>query len=171
MRKSGHPRRTTTSNNRAVATDTVWGSIDANAATLVSNLANKSALRRAAYMVCRVKGEVSNLISALSHLGHADETEAKAVFKRASAAFAAEKILMLRSRGEYSLRQIGESLDKLAQSSAAVKKRVLNAATESVTADRVITIAEGELLRVIADSLDCPMSPLLGAKGRPRLFS
>jgi Zn-dependent protease with chaperone function len=111
-----------------------------------------------------VKNEVSNLISALSHLGHADEAEAKAAFEQASAAFAAEKMLMLRSRGECSLKQIDESLDKLAQSSAAVKKRVLYAATVSVMADGVITTAEGELLRAIADSLDCPMPPLLGAE-------
>jgi Zn-dependent protease with chaperone function len=111
-----------------------------------------------------VKNEVSNLISALSHLGHADEAEAKAAFEQAAAAFAAEKILTLRSRGECSLKQIGESLDSLAQSSPAVKKRVLNAATISVIADGVITTAEGELLRAIADSLDCPMPPLLGAE-------
>ncbi len=110
-----------------------------------------------------VKNEVSNLISALSHLGHADEAGARSAFEQASEAFAFEKVLVMRARGECSLKQIGEALDKLAQSSAAVKKRVLKAATVSVTADGVVTTAEAELLRAIADSLDCPMPPLLGA--------
>jgi hypothetical protein len=107
--------------------------------------------------------EVSNLISALSHLGHADEASARTAFEQATAAFAAEKAIAMRARGECSLKQIGDALDKLAQSSVAVKKRVLNAATISVMADGVVTTAEGELLRAIADSLDCPMPPLLGA--------
>ena len=111
-----------------------------------------------------VKQEVSNLISALSHLGHADEAASKSAFEQASVAFAAEKLLVMRPRGECSLKQISEALDKLAQSSVAVKKRVLNAATISVMADGVVTIAEGELLRAIADSLDCPMPPLLGTQ-------
>jgi hypothetical protein len=111
-----------------------------------------------------VRNEVSNLISALSHLGHADQNEAKAVFEQASAGFAAEKILVFRARDECSLKLVGEALDKLEQASAAVKKRVLKAATLSVVADGVVTVAEGELLRAIADSLDCPMPPLLGAE-------
>lgn len=111
-----------------------------------------------------VRNEVSNLISALSHLGHADQNEAKAVFEQASAGFAAEKMLVFRARDECSLKLVGEALDKLEQASAAVKKRVLKAATLSVVADGVVTVAEGELLRAIADSLDCPMPPLLGAE-------
>lgn len=108
-----------------------------------------------------VKNEVSDLISALSHLGHSDDAEVRSAFEQASAAFAVEKLLVLRSRGECSLKRIGEALDKLSQSSVAVKKRVLNAATVSVIADGIVTTAEGELLRAIADSLDCPMPPLL----------
>ena len=110
-----------------------------------------------------VRNEVSNLISALSHLGHADQADVKSAFDKASAAFAAEKMLVLRARGECSLKQIGEALDKVAQSSPAVKKRVLKAATVSVMADGFVTIAEGELLRAIANSIDCPLPPLLSA--------
>lgn len=120
--------------------------------------------QRATYLsIGGVKQEVSNLISALSHLGHADEAGAKSAFEQASAAFAVEKVLVMRPRGECSLKQVGEALDKLAQGSVGVKKRVLHAATIAVMADGVVTTAEGELLRAIADSLDCPMPPLLGA--------
>lgn len=110
-----------------------------------------------------VRNEVSNLISALSHLGHADQAGARSAFDKASSAFAAEKILVPRARGECSLKQIGEALDKVAQSSPAVKKRVLKAALVSVMADGFVTVAEGELLRAIADSIDCPLPPLLSA--------
>jgi hypothetical protein len=41
------------------------------------------------------------------------------------------------------------------------KKRLLEAATACVVADRRVTVAEAELLRAIADSLDCPVPPFL----------
>ena len=49
---------------------------------------------------------------------------------------------------------------ELAAASPPVKKRVLGAAIVAVAADRNVTATEAELLRVIADSLDCPIPPL-----------
>ncbi|MBW3598424.1 MAG: hypothetical protein KY475_14270, partial [Planctomycetes bacterium] len=58
------------------------------------------------------------------------------------------------------LRAVDEALNKLASASPQIKKRVLAAATACVAADGQVTVNEGELLRAIADSLDCPIPPL-----------
>jgi hypothetical protein len=60
-----------------------------------------------------------------------------------------------------SLAALDRSLDRLAASSPHVKSRVLEACGATIARDRRVTIAEGELLRAIADSLDCPIPPLL----------
>ena len=44
---------------------------------------------------------------------------------------------------------------------AQIKKNVLNACIETVASDGVIQEDEAELLRAIADTLDCPMPPLI----------
>jgi tellurite resistance protein len=42
-----------------------------------------------------------------------------------------------------------------------IKKNVLNACALIVAADGVIQETEAELLRAIADTLDCPMPPFI----------
>jgi hypothetical protein len=46
--------------------------------------------------------------------------------------------------------------------SPSVKKRVLDACAVCIAVDGTVTVEEGELLRAVADALDCPMPPLLG---------
>ena len=53
------------------------------------------------------------------------------------------------------------SLDVLAECSPAVKKRLLGAAVLAVATDGHVTVQEAELLRAIADALDCPLPPLV----------
>ena len=43
-----------------------------------------------------------------------------------------------------------------------MKKNVLDACAQTVEADGVIEEMEAELLRAIADTLDCPMPPFIG---------
>ncbi len=53
------------------------------------------------------------------------------------------------------------ALRTLGHLAPAGKKLLLEAATACVVADRVVTLGEAELLRAIADSLDCPVPPFL----------
>jgi Zn-dependent protease with chaperone function len=55
---------------------------------------------------------------------------------------------------------LGESLDRLGQSVPIIKKNVLEACAHVIGADGVIHEEEAELLRAVADTLDCPMPPL-----------
>jgi len=61
----------------------------------------------------------------------------------------------------YDLTKIDAALDRLNQGAPQIKKAVLNACAETVAADGVIQENEAELLRAIADTLDCPIPPFL----------
>ena len=62
---------------------------------------------------------------------------------------------------EPSLAAIDSALDNLAAAVPKLKRIILAACVACVLADRQVTVAEAELLRAVADSLGCPMPPLL----------
>jgi Zn-dependent protease with chaperone function len=61
----------------------------------------------------------------------------------------------------YDLNKIDSALNRLSQGAPAIKKAILNACAETVAADGEIQENEAELLRAIADTLDCPIPPFL----------
>ena len=65
--------------------------------------------------------------------------------------------------GSTDLIRLDEALRALDLASRPLKKQILMACAATVGADGRITVEEGELLRAISDSLDCPMPPILGA--------
>jgi Zn-dependent protease with chaperone function len=64
-------------------------------------------------------------------------------------------------REQCNLKVVDEALDQLAGAPMDIKKRLLEACATCIAADGRISVEEGELLRVIADALDCPMPPLV----------
>ena len=52
------------------------------------------------------------------------------------------------------------ALNRLALAVPIIKKNLLEACARAVGADGVILETEAELLRAVADTLDCPMPPL-----------
>jgi Zn-dependent protease with chaperone function len=102
------------------------------------------------------------LVSALARLGHADLADANTAFALGMDALSPEaKGLSLRNLNECGLPQIDEVLTRLAQASPGIKKRVLHACAYAVAADNVIQAEEAELLRGIAETLDCPIPPFI----------
>ena len=61
------------------------------------------------------------------------------------------------------LSQVDAALNRLTQAVPQIRKNVLSACAQTVAADGVIQEAEAELLRAVADTLDCPMPPFVGA--------
>ena len=59
------------------------------------------------------------------------------------------------------LAEMDSALLILAEASPALKREIVRACAECVTADGCITTEEAELLRATADTLGCPMPPLL----------
>lgn len=55
------------------------------------------------------------------------------------------------------LLQISWALDKIARAASPVKQTILSACRETVARDDVVAVREYELIRAIADSLDCPL--------------
>jgi Zn-dependent protease with chaperone function len=102
------------------------------------------------------------LLSALSRAGQEDEAGRRAAFLAgatrlgleagSAAMFAAE---------ECSLPQIDLALRHLGEASPAIKIRVLDACAHAVASDGFLQVSEAELLRAVADTLDCPIPPFI----------
>lgn len=61
------------------------------------------------------------------------------------------------------LAEVEVALDRLGAASLPIRGRVLNACAHAVASDGRISQREGELLRAVADTLDCPLPPFLDA--------
>ena len=59
------------------------------------------------------------------------------------------------------LTQLDTALDRVALAAPKLKKALLEACVQVVSADGVIHEREAELLRAIADTLDCPIPPFV----------
>jgi DnaJ-domain-containing protein 1 len=69
--------------------------------------------------------------------------------------------LHLLKAADCGLGPIDQALRRLAQAVPQIKKNVIDACAHTVAADGVIQPNEAELLRAIADALDCPIPPFV----------
>jgi Zn-dependent protease with chaperone function/uncharacterized tellurite resistance protein B-like protein len=118
---------------------------------------------RARYHKLNAVGDpVAVLLSALAYVGARDEAAARSAFD-AGAARTGLTGLALIPMDKARLGALGAALDSLAELTPKPRKLLITAAATVVADDGRITASEAELLRAIADTLDCPMPPLLGA--------
>lgn len=59
------------------------------------------------------------------------------------------------------LTEVGTALDRLALAAPQVKRQVLTACGQTVMYDGEVTVREAQLLRAIADAVDCPVPPFV----------
>lgn len=64
-------------------------------------------------------------------------------------------------RKESGLEQLDTALDRLALAAPQIKKNLIEACVQVAGADGLIQEREAELLRAIADTLDCPIPPFV----------
>jgi hypothetical protein len=108
--------------------------------------------------------ECSVLLSALAHIGQEyDSVEAAAFRGGAGYLDAPEGAVQLLDGNARNLARVDSALDRLAQAAPSVKKNVLLACAQTVATDGKVLDREAELLRAIADALDCPASPFVEA--------
>jgi Zn-dependent protease with chaperone function len=108
----------------------------------------------------------SVLLSALAHAGHAGEGAVAEAFAVAASELGEEVgELSLVPRPETTFARLDQALDELARVAPPQRRRLLAAAAACVAWDGVVTLEESELLRAIADALDCPMPPMLATPG------
>jgi Zn-dependent protease with chaperone function len=100
------------------------------------------------------------LLSAVAYAGQDEAAAAEAAFR-----LGANKLnlpdLPLSPPADCTLPKVDLALGDLNQGAPQIKKLLLLACAETVAADGVIKEAEAELLRAIADTLDCPIPPMV----------
>jgi len=104
--------------------------------------------------------EVSLLLSALAYGGHPEDGEAAAAFAAGAKELDGPRLALV-ARERAGLSAAATALAKLDQVSPKLKKELMSAFLACVAHDGQITLAEGELLRTVADALGLPLPPFL----------
>lgn len=112
--------------------------------------------------------ECGVLLSATAYAGQENATEAYAAFARGAESLsrAARCEIPLLPPDQCDLSNVDAALSRLSQAVPQIKKNVLSACSETVAADGLIQEGEAELLRAIADTLDCPAPPFVQRQGQ-----
>jgi len=102
------------------------------------------------------------ILSALAYVGSEDAGEIQKAFDAGLPFMRAAdgSGLALLPVAQCGIEQLNTSLDRMVVAAPIIKKNLLEACARVVGADGVIQESEAELLRAIADTLDCPMPPL-----------
>ena len=105
-------------------------------------------------------GQCAILLSAFSYAGHRDPAEAEAAFEQGKTRLGMPSLRLV-DRERSGLADLDAALDVLNTASFKRKRELLEAGAACIRWDKQVTVHEAELLRGIADSLGCPMPPLL----------
>ena len=102
------------------------------------------------------------VLSALANVGSSDAAEIQKAFDTGAPYLRAPEDvpLALPPPAQCGVNDLDAALNRLVQAVPIIKKNLIEASARVVGADGVILEAEAELLRAIADTLDCPMPPL-----------
>ena len=103
------------------------------------------------------------LLSAMAYAGQEDPAQVEAAFARGAQLLSriAKNEIPFLPKADCDLPRLDAALERLALAVPQIKKNVLNACAETVAADGILQSSEAELLRAIADSLDCPIPPFI----------
>lgn len=105
-------------------------------------------------------GDCLVVLSFLAFSGTPDDRQASEAFAAALGELRLPS-LQLPSRGYYNFESLDRALDNLNQLPPLQKPALLKAMSLCIRHDGKVTVSERELLRAIADGLDCPMPPLV----------
>ncbi len=107
-----------------------------------------------------VRAECNVLLSALVQAGHSTESERPIVFQAGI-----ENLFGDADSAQYvpevSLAAVDEALDVLVAVLPKMKRSIVKACVACIVYDQYITVSEAELLRAVADSLGCPIPPII----------
>jgi hypothetical protein len=105
------------------------------------------------------------LLSATAYAGADNPTQAQAAFAKGAESLGriARTEIPWLPPSECELPHLSAALDRFAQSVPQIKKNLLTACAETVAFDALIQPREAEILRAVADTLDCPIPPFLQA--------
>lgn len=104
--------------------------------------------------------ECQLLLSLLAYAGARSEEDASVAFTQAQAILNFSTITLL-PRTSIKLADADKALEQLNLTKPLQKPQLLKALSQCILHDDEVTITEAELFRAIADSLDCPIPPLI----------
>lgn len=109
--------------------------------------------------------DVAVVLSALAHLGGGDADQIETAYQSGVRELLVNpndpSLVMLPSVG---LNRVGEALERIAGASPQVKRQILTACGQVVMGDEAVLTGEAQLLRAIADAVDCPVPPFVRAQ-------
>jgi Zn-dependent protease with chaperone function len=114
------------------------------------------------YTVKPLLPDAAVLFSALAHTSSAEAADVRKAFQCGAPYLRAQEgELTLLAQNDCGLQQIDGALNRLALAVPQIKKNVLEACVRVVGADGLIQEREAELLRAVAETLDCPIPPFV----------
>ena len=109
----------------------------------------------------QVQVECRELLSLLSWQGNKDTDVANKAFNHGMKAFVSKPTSSMLPQEQCNLSLLDKTLETLSGASFRLKKRILKASIQCISADKMITPLEVEMIRAVADSLECPIPPML----------
>jgi Zn-dependent protease with chaperone function len=114
---------------------------------------------RAIDSIVEVAGEISCILSLLANMGHDDSSSPQA-FADAAATFPErEAALHYMNKEECRDVKLDRVLNRLAQLTPKIKRSLISASFQCLVHDRQISMKEAEFFRLLAYSLETPLSP------------
>lgn len=107
-----------------------------------------------------MRNECQLLLSVLAYAGAKSDEAAGEAFQLAAASLRLAALNIV-PKTAVKITNLDEALTRLNQVKALQKPQLLKAMSLCISHDGVVSIAEAELFRAIADGLDCPVPPLL----------
>jgi Zn-dependent protease with chaperone function len=103
------------------------------------------------------------ILSALAYVGSSDTNETQKAFVTGAPYLRApnDVNLALLPREQCGVDKVDAALGRLALSVPNIKKNLLEACVYTIGSDGVMTESEAEVLRAVADTLDCPIPPFV----------
>ncbi len=103
------------------------------------------------------------VLTAMAYTGQNSATDAQVAFEKGAEELgrAAGRPIPFLPTEKVDLPKLDVSLNRLSQSVPQIKKNVINACAVTLGADGEIRVPETELIRAIADALDCPVPPFV----------
>jgi Zn-dependent protease with chaperone function len=109
-----------------------------------------------------LREEVAFILSAVAWSGTGDASAASDAFSAGAASLRPQlQGLTLHDREAMKLPRVEQALQRLRDSAHGLRRRVLEACVMTVAHDGAVHTREAELLRAIAEAIDCPMPPAL----------
>jgi Zn-dependent protease with chaperone function len=117
------------------------------------------------YAIKPLAPDCSVILSALANISSQDQNEVQKAFDTGAPYLRvpADTDLQLLPLAQCGVNQIDAALNRLALAAPQIKKNLIEACVHVVGADGMVYESEAELLRAVADTLDCPMPPLVSS--------